>query len=155
MYAENIVRVRRHIQRVVEDDAEADEIVADVFRIAWEKLNPRSPFRLPWLLRTADNRIRNRQKREVSRHRAMAALLRGTPARGEDPSDSIAVRRALETLTARERRVVTMTYWDQLSAGEIAEVLHMSQGSVWTMLTRARAKLRAELDVSGEVDGHG
>ena len=51
-------------------------------------------------------------------------------------------------LTPRERRIVILAYWDRLAAGEIAELLRCSQGTVWTTLSRARRKLQSELGLS-------
>lgn len=62
------------------------------------------------------------------------------------PLDALALQQAMKSLNARERQVVVLTYWDELSAGEIADVLRSSQAAVWTTLTRARAKLRAQLE---------
>lgn len=150
-------RVRHHIECFVESDAEVDELVADVFRVAWEKLKPDSPMGLSWLLRTADNHLRDRDRRSRSRDRAVEALSRQVLARpfGLDALDRLEIRDALTALSVRERRVVIMTYWDELAAGEIAEVLRCSQGSVWTALSRARTKLRARLGLPDGGDGDG
>ncbi len=60
--------------------------------------------------------------------------------------ERIALLAAVASLNARERQVVVLTYWDELSAGQIAEVLRTTEGAVWTTLTRARGKLRRELE---------
>lgn len=70
-----------------------------------------------------------------------------------DHVDRLAVRDALTVLSEHERQVVILTYWDQLSAGEIAETLRCSQGSVWTALSRARTKLRGRLGMGDGGDG--
>lgn len=154
LYDSHWGRVRHHVECFVDDDAEVDELVADVFRVAWEKLRPETPMGLPWLLRTADNKMRDRERRSRSRDRALEALTRDAAAQklALDALDKLEVREALLSLSDRERRVVVLTYWDELSAGEIAEVLRCSQGSVWTALSRARVKLRSKL---GLPDGGG
>lgn len=150
LFEENWGRVRHHIECFVEVDAEVDELVAEVFRVAWEKLKPYSPMGLTWLLRTADNKLQDRERRSRSRERALEALTREASARpfALDASDRFEVREALTALSERERRVVVLTYWDELSAGEIAEVLRCSQGAVWTALSRSRTKLRARLGLA-------
>lgn len=112
---------------------------------------------LTWLLRTADNKVRDRDRRLRTRDRALEALSRNASERpfALDALDRFEVREALSALTDRERRVVVLTYWDELSAGEIAEVLRCSQGSVWTALSRARTKLRSRLGLSDGGDGSG
>lgn len=139
--------VRHHIESFVVGDGEVDELVADVFRVAWEKLKPESPMGLTWLLHTAENKVRDWERRSRSRVRALQALSREVSARPLelDALDRFEIRDAVSVLPDRERRVVILTYWDGLSAGEIAEVLRCSQGSVWTALSRARTKLRARL----------
>lgn len=154
LFDQHWATVRHHIECFVDDDDEADELVADVFGLAWEKLRPDRPMGLPWLLRTADNKLRDRDRRARSRDRAMEAMVRGVreqPA-GLDDLDRVAVRDAVAGLSDHERRVVVLTYWDELAAGEIAETLQCSQGSVWTTLSRARGKLRVSLGLAGGGD---
>ncbi|MEV5071281.1 sigma-70 family RNA polymerase sigma factor [Microbacterium sp. LMI12-1-1.1] len=140
-------RVRRHVEVFVDDGDEVDELVSDVFGLAWEKLKPDRPMGLPWLLRTADNKVRDRDRRARSRSRAIDALVQGAAVQpgSLDDLDKVAVRDAVASLSGHERRVVILTYWDELSAGEIAETLRCSPGSVWTTLSRARGKLRDQL----------
>lgn len=146
-------RVHRHLECFLENAEEVDELTAEVFVVAWRKLSPANPLPFSWFLRTADNKLRDRTRRAESQRRVVEALSRGMTAStaGVDPLEALAIRRALTTLNARERQVVVLTYWDDLTAGEVAEVLRTSQSAVWTTLTRARTKLRIQLD--GE-DGH-
>lgn len=141
-------RIHRHLECFIDDAEEVEELTAEVFLIAWRKLDPASPMGLRWFLRTADNKLRDRSRRARSRDSAIDALTRGlsNPAEPLDPMEALALRRALRSLSARERQVVVLTYWDELSAGEVAEALHTSPGAVWTTLTRARTKLRVQLE---------
>ncbi|WP_141873655.1 RNA polymerase sigma factor [Microbacterium saperdae] len=145
-------RVHRHLECYIDDDDEVDEITAEIFTVAWRKLDADRPMPLTWFLRAANNKLRDRSRRDRSRDRALEALVRGleSPSEELDPMEVLALRTALTTLSARERQIVVLTYWDDLSAGEVAEVLRTSQSAVWTMLTRARTKLRAQLESGGE-----
>lgn len=146
-------RVRRHVACFVDNAEEVDEIAAEVFVVAWRKLNPAKPMGLRWFLRVADNKLRDVMRRGQSRTRAIEAMTRGMQASEElHPLEALALRQALQSLNARERQVVVLTYWDGLSAGEVSEVLRCSQAAVWTTLTRARQKLRGQLEAK-EVDG--
>lgn len=151
IFDENWPRVRRHLACFIDDADEVDELTAEVFVIAWKKLDPARPMGLTWFLRTAANKIRDAHRRSRSKDRALDALTRGLQqaADGRDPLESLALREALGSLNARERHVIVLTYWDDLTAGEVAEVLRCSQAAVWTTLTRARAKLRRLLDAKG------
>ncbi|WP_120494702.1 RNA polymerase sigma factor [Microbacterium phyllosphaerae] len=141
-------RVRRHLACFLDNEDEIDEITAEVFVVAWRKLQPDKPMGLRWFIRTADNKLRDVDRRAHSRSRAMEALGRGL-LNFEDrlhPLEALALQQAMKTLNARERQIVILTYWDELSAGEVADILRSSTAAVWTTLTRARAKLRAELE---------
>ncbi|MFJ2552877.1 RNA polymerase sigma factor [Microbacterium sp. NPDC087591] len=139
--------LQRHVECMVDDDSEVAEIVSDVFLLAWRKLDTAKPLGLIWLIRAADNKIKDRERSHRARARAMDTVHAVFAAPGDDDMlETLAVRHAIEkVLTQRERRVVKLAYWDQLAAGEIAELLRCSQASVWTTLSRARKKLEAEL----------
>lgn len=148
LFDEHLPRVRRHLSCFLDDRDEVDEIVADVFVVAWKKLKPEHPMGITWLLRTADNKLRDAARRDRSRQRAIDALTRGLRDDSESlhPLETLALREALIALNARERQVIVLTYWDGLSAGEVSEVLRCNPAAVWTTLTRARTKLRTQLD---------
>ena len=152
LFDANWPRVRRHLSCFIDNADEVDELTAEVFLIAWRKLDPARPMPLSWFLRTANNKLRDRTRRSRSRERALDALVRGleNPAEPLDPMEAVALRRAVAALSARERQVVVLTYWDDLSAGEVAEVLRTTQNAVWTTLTRARTKLRTQLEGGAE-----
>lgn len=144
-----------YMRRRVADREEAEEIAADVFRIAWEKLDPHDPFGRPWLIATAMNRLRDhyrRRHRRTEAERALARLIEEQPHRA-DIEDLVGLRQAMSSLAEREREAVLLTYWDGLSATEVAEVLGCQPGAVWTLLSRARGKLRATFDISIESGG--
>lgn len=139
--------LQHHVECVVEDDSEVAEIVSEVFLLAWRKLDAAKPLGLVWLIRAADNKLKDRERSRRARARALDAVhVTYADPNDEDMLDSLAVRHAVDTvLTPRERRMVMLAYWDQLAAGEIAELFRCSQATVWTTLSRARKKLEAEL----------
>jgi len=51
----------------------------------------------------------------------------------------------LATLSVRQRAVVYLTYWEDLSAREVANRLGISEGSVYQHVARARSRLRVEV----------
>ena len=55
------------------------------------------------------------------------------------------VRRAVASLSMRQRAVVYFTYWDDLDSVEIGELLGISPASVRRHLVRARTHLRKAL----------
>lgn len=151
LFDEYFPKVRSHVASFIEDEEEVNEITAEVFVAAWRKLHPAKPMGASWFLRVASNKVRDANRRSRSKARALAAVTRGAESghEGLDPLDLLAVKEALETLNARERQVIILTYWDGLTAGEVADVLRASTASVWATLTRARKKLRAQLNSKG------
>jgi RNA polymerase sigma-70 factor, ECF subfamily len=144
----------RFLVRRVGPDA-ADGLLADVFRIAFER---REAFDLgrdtarPWLYGIASNALAKHHRTEGRRLRAMAALA-ARPAVTDDPGDRAAVVvdagrtctrvvEALAELPAGERDVVLLVAWEDLTYDEVAAALGVPVGTVRSRLHRARRRLR-------------
>jgi RNA polymerase sigma-70 factor (sigma-E family) len=65
----------------------------------------------------------------------------------------MAVRDALATLTDRQRAVVVLRVFDDMSESQVADVLGCSAGNVKSTLSRALAKLRERLPIGDFVEG--
>ena len=52
----------------------------------------------------------------------------------------------VQRLPAREREVIVMHYWNDLSPEEIAQVLGVSRATVFRRLQRGRNRLKIELE---------
>lgn len=72
---------------------------------------------------------------------------------GHDPLDgvpgSLEVWQRLQTLTAQQRAVVVLRYYEDLTQEEVARVLGCGVGTVKTQCSRALSKLRATSTVEG------
>jgi RNA polymerase sigma-70 factor (ECF subfamily) len=147
MFASNFSRVVRYVEGQTSNRAVAEDIAAEVFRVAWQKLDPEEPFGLPWLIRTAIHKTRDYQRREYRGARVMAtlSLLTAVSGTGVSNLDRLALQEAMSKLSEKDLQIVRLTYWDGLTAGEVALVLRMKEGAIWTRLHRARAQLRAAL----------
>ncbi len=147
--------VRHHIECVVDDDAEVTEIVSEVFFLAWSRLDPARPMGRVWLLRAAERRLRARSRRPMTARIALDAVHLGVTGDTTPPGrvGQAEVVRALGVLTARERRIIMLTYWDGLAEGEIAELLRASESRVRETLRRAQHRLRRELGLEGVTSG--
>ncbi|MFI6351027.1 SigE family RNA polymerase sigma factor [Streptomyces sp. NPDC050560] len=68
----------------------------------------------------------------------------------DDPTEQYADRAllvdVLNVLTPRQRRVVVLRHWEQMSTEETAAALGMTVGTVKSALHRALARLRRELE---------
>ncbi|WP_217184200.1 sigma-70 family RNA polymerase sigma factor [Streptomyces sp. AC495_CC817] len=146
----NWAAVRHHIECVVEDDSEVTELVSEVFLAAWTKLSTRRPMGRAWLLRVADRRLRDRLGRTADRPAITEAVHSGIF--GDEAAPSVGheqILRALSGLRVRERRIIMLTYWDGLTAGEIVESMGVTRPGAERILRRAQQKLRRSLGLEG------
>jgi RNA polymerase sigma-70 factor (ECF subfamily) len=135
----------------------AEEAAQDGFVKAYRSL-PRfrngAPFR-PWLLRIVANEARNRA-RATKRRAALSLRLAEESGAGDAAPSAEAIvlcseRReqliaALNRLVERDRLVIACRYFLDLSEDETAVALGLPRGTVKSRLSRAVARLRADLE---------
>jgi RNA polymerase sigma factor (sigma-70 family) len=137
--------------------AEAEEAAQDAFLKAYRALGrfrSGAPFR-PWLLRIVGNEARNRRVAAGRRERLAVRVAGERRAGGAVPSPEAALldgelRRdllaAVESLSDRDRAVISCRYLLELSEAETAAALGVRKGTVKSRLSRALERLRAELE---------
>jgi RNA polymerase sigma factor (sigma-70 family) len=113
-----------------------------------------APFR-PWLLKIVANEARN-QKRSAGRRAGLELrLAEDRPREDAAPSPEAAVladeprRRLLDAvnrLTRKDREVIALRYFLDLSEAETAEILGCARGTVKSRLARALGRLRPLLE---------
>jgi len=155
LFAEHAGTVQRYFLRRLPvglgaraDDAE--DLAADVLATAWRRRQDiPAGAELPWLYRTAGFVLAN-HRRKV---RALPVAIVPDEPDDVDPAtlalDDDRVRRVLERLSARDRRVLLLVAWDGLDGAALAEVLGVSRGGADAALSRARARLRAAWEAVG------
>lgn len=155
MFENHFQRVVRYVEGQVSNHATAEDVAADVFRVAWQKLDPELPFGLPWLIRTAMHKTRDAQRGQYRGAAAMLALAQLAETSSEElhPLERVALYNAMGKLSRRDLEIVRLTYWDGLTAGEVATVVGLREGAVWTRLHRARGQLRAALGEHSAIGG--
>ncbi len=137
---------------------DAEEAAQDALVKAWRAL-PRfragAPFR-PWLLAIVANEARSRHRaagRRARREARSAALEPAPVATGPEAAVLVRERRAelaaaLAVLPERDRSVLALRYLLDLSERETAAALGCRPGTVKSRLSRALARLRAELEAT-------
>ncbi len=148
MFTTYFSRVTRYIERNIGDHAAAEDVASEVFQTAWHNLDPHDPFGLPWLIRTAMHKMRDAQRAQYRSAAAVESISQSfeDAAQQAVPHDErLALHAAIDRLPKKDREIVRLTYWDGLNAADVAEVLKIREGTVWTRLHRARATLRAAL----------
>ena len=132
------------------DDQTADEVVAEVFLIAWRRLDAVPDEPLPWLLGVARKTLANHRRatfRGAALNARIGATLDATTGRvGGDH----AVLEALARLDPRDREVLLLIAWEGLRQEEVGTVLGVSRAAVATRLHRARKRLAEALTVEEE-----
>ncbi|HET8535644.1 MAG TPA: sigma-70 family RNA polymerase sigma factor [Solirubrobacteraceae bacterium] len=129
------------------DPDTAQDVVAEVFAIAWRRIN-RVPDTEPvlWLYAVA-RRVLANQRRAADRRQALVAVLRPLAARQASADNGdLPLVAALARLRPDDRELLMLTAWEGLDATQAAAVLGCSRQAVDTRMHRARARLRAELD---------
>ncbi|MFI2713177.1 RNA polymerase sigma factor [Micromonospora sp. NPDC018662] len=156
LFDRHAVAVHRYLARRI--GPPADDLLAETFLVAFRR---RAGYRpdvgvRPWLFGIATNLLRRHVRSEERRYRALARLsaTESTPPVTEDAIDRLdaqALRRdlasALASLHRRDRDVLLLTAWADLSYEQIAAVLDVPVGTVRSRLHRARRLTRLALTV--------
>lgn len=141
--------VVRRFARRRGDDAEADDVVAEVFLVVWRRLDEMPPDPVPWLLGVARGVLSNR-RRAGDRHAALIARLANEQlalaSQGDGELD-LGMVNALGSLSTSDQELLLLVAWEGLSAEQVAEVLGVRRGTVAVRLHRARRRLRRALAI--------
>ena len=143
LFTEHATAVHRYVRRRA-PESDTEDIVADVFVIAWRKIDEiPDDFQLPWLFRTAWNVLANR-------HRKFVELpfddLPDGPHDGdiaETVLEDLTLQRAWVTLSARDREVLRLVAWEGLDGRGLAEALGIGVSGAGVALSRARDRFEA------------
>lgn len=139
------------------DQAEAQDILQNVYVLILEgKASFRGESALKtWLFALIQNVARSRRRRLRNRARAWLAVAQPAPAappHGEphraasDAQVTTRVQTALDALPTRQRDIVELVYYRDLSVAQAARVLGVSRGSASQHFARAKQALSGHLD---------
>lgn len=142
--------------RILGDEADAEDVVQEVFAQAWRqaaRYDPRRGAVAAWLLNIARTRAIDRFRSRRARPEATA-----TPAESDvsapfiDPGDTLSaertaaqVRAALQQLPLLQRLAIELAYFEGLTQHEIAERLEQPLGTIKTRIRLGLLKLRDTL----------
>lgn len=132
---------------------EAEDLTQDVFLNFWkqEKFDPNRAALSTYLCVMTRSRALNKLQSRSSRQRSLEKLQQVTPAEFSDATpleraslqeQKEAVRQALTQLNENQRRVLEMSYFQDMSQSEIAQRLGMPLGTVKTNARQGLLKLR-------------
>jgi RNA polymerase sigma-70 factor (ECF subfamily) len=138
------------------DHGRAEDAVQETFVSVWRAARTYNPERgpgAPWLYGIARNAIvdRSRARNEPAVEAPDEPSLEiGPAAQAEQAWTQWQVHRALERLPERERELISLAYWSELSQSEIAAQLEIPLGTVKTRTRSALLRLAAILE--GELE---
>jgi RNA polymerase sigma-70 factor (sigma-E family) len=140
---------------LVRDIATAEDLVQDSFvamHSAWPRLAD-SDLALSYVRQSVVNRSRAVQRHRVVVDKLAPNLAPDTPGGEQEdinqPGRSALIS-ALRALPARQREVLVLRYYAELSEAQIASTMGISRGAVKSHAARAMSSLRAVLSGMGE-----
>lgn len=158
LYDATIGRVYGLALRVVCEHAHAEEVVSDTYYQIWNQAARYDTKRgqvMAWLMTICRSRALDklRQRAPAESHPDFNELCQDMASDDLGPLDILltcergsAIHRALETLDARERLLLSLAFFKGMSHQDIAEHTAMPLGTVKSILRRSMLSLRAMLE---------
>lgn len=152
--------LKRYVTRLLGYKSQyVDDVLQETFLKAYVNLNDYDQTRAfsPWIYRLAHNQAMS----QLRRNRAGPRLISGADgqrilenvADGSDVQEKLDVARREEKLIAavasldpRYRDVIVLRFLEEHSYEDIADILHLPMGTVATLVSRGKERLRKALD---------
>jgi RNA polymerase sigma factor (sigma-70 family) len=143
----------------------ADDVASETFLIAFsrrQRYDVAQADARPWLYGIASNLIARHRRAEARHYRALARAVvddrfdgdtAGLAGRLDAKTMRGRLAAALVEIRDRDREVLLLVAWAQLSCEEAARALGIPAGTARSRLNRARKKTRAALATTGKDDG--
>ena len=154
LYAAHRLSLVRMAVLLVDDLPSAEDVVQDAFiafhRTADRLHDPEAALRYlrACVVNGARSLIRRRQVVRKYRHVGMQPDEAPADAEAMLADEHRSVLRALRRLPDRQREVITLRYWSDLSEAQIAEALGISRGAVKSNASRGMRRLAELLGIS-------
>ncbi|MET9268342.1 sigma-70 family RNA polymerase sigma factor [Kribbella sp. NPDC003557] len=155
LFARHHDDVLRYFVRRLDVRADAADLVAETFLIAWRRMADVPGEPLPWLYGVARRVLANHRRGETRRHGLADRLrddLRTLPA---EPETALELRHAADVfrqLSRPDRELLSLVAWEGLDTAQLAAALGCSRSTAAVRLHRARRRLDRLLNhsASGE-----
>lgn len=139
-YVALFVRAQRVADRILRNDAEAEDVAAETMVRAMSSWRRVRAYSTPWVTRVAANLAIDVLRRRRSAPGSLAA-----DGASVDTADRVALLAALKKLPGRQREAVVLRHVVGLSVTETAQAMGLSPGTVKTHLHRGLLALRLDL----------
>ncbi|MDQ3178026.1 MAG: RNA polymerase sigma factor [Actinomycetota bacterium] len=123
-------------------DVVTDAVLSAFASREWPSVRNRRAYLYRAVLNRATSHHRSVARRQRRERRAAMRVVRSD----DQLTGSIDAERALTRLSAQQRAVVYLAYWQDQTPAQIADLLDVTEGTVRKQLARARQQLRRILD---------
>ncbi|HEX3511040.1 MAG TPA: sigma-70 family RNA polymerase sigma factor [Solirubrobacteraceae bacterium] len=128
------------------DPARAEDVVAEVFLVAWRRLDELPAEPRPWLFGVARRVLANERRRAARQGAAIDRLSPSAePAEGPLVGDQ-ALGEALANLSDTDREALLLIAWEGLKHRDAARVLGIREATFTVRLHRAKRRLARALE---------
>jgi RNA polymerase sigma-70 factor (ECF subfamily) len=139
--------------RRMESRAEAEDVAAETFAVAWRRRDAIPDAPLPWLYAVALRVIANHRRSSRRRARRDQRFASESVHHSRDPAEIVESRdeiaAALASLTEQQREALRLVAWEGLDQRTAASVVGCSPATFRVRLHRARRALGKHLGLSG------
>lgn len=152
LYRAEYSRLLRFVTRRTSEASVAEDLTADVFRVAWDRVRGGSVVQPAWLFVTARQTLSNHYRSADRLAEVHRLLVADAAARDAAHSPAHDVRAVMGALPEQDRDVLVLRYWDGLDGREIAALLGISLSATWVRLHRARRSFANNLRADSRGD---
>ena len=148
VYDESFKSVYSYIGARVPNRADTPDLVAEVFATAWRRMDqvPAGAESRAWLVGVARRVLSHHYRAEARRGRLLDRIAAEPKATAGDSAAALRLDSAFGRLGPRDRELLRMMTWDELSNEEAAQVLGCSTNALAIRLHRARRRLARQLE---------
>lgn len=126
-------------------EADAEDVVAETFAVAWRRFEAIPDEPLPWLYGVARRVLANQRRGAARRARLLERAAAFLPRSISSPQREPAID-ALERLSPDDQELLRLVAWEELTHAEVAVVLATTPNAVAIRLHRARKRFAQALN---------
>jgi DNA-directed RNA polymerase specialized sigma24 family protein len=153
IYNAHYPAIHQYAARRTDSPEDTADVISETFLTAWRRITdvPEGETARLWLYGVA-RRVLANQRRGQSRRAGLAERLKGelSAARPSVSGGPDPVREAFDDLPARDREVLALAFWEDLTGPEIGKVLGCTATAARIRLHRARKRLAKALGLTEE-----
>ena len=159
LYDRYVAQVYGYIYRQTSDEVLAQDVTAVTFEKALrhiQRFRWQGKSVVAWLYRIARNELIQQQRRkkfiapwqkgQLETAKALKTNGRGPETAVQNKEQTHELLAALDTLTKKDREILILRFFEELSSPEVAEILGCSAANVYVRLHRALRRLRQQME---------